>query len=310
MSSNSQDSGATLRDKYDAGWTTIRGWVKDTVEDIREHPLLKDKTFLQMYPIPNGGLVPAVLVCEEFGRSSISAVVAEDPEEADFYVDDLIESGTTKDRHSDKPFFALIDKPNSSLKDKWIVFPWDRLKKIEGPEDNILRLLQFIGEDPTREGLVETPSRVVRSFQQLYSGYKKDPEDVLKTFTEGACDEMVILKDISFYSMCEHHMLPFFGKAHIAYIPKGRIVGLSKLARLLEIYSRRLQVQERLTQEVTAALDSVLMPRGSACVIEGQHFCMMCRGVMQQEAVMTTSSLTGVFKSDPATRAEFLSMVK
>lgn len=177
-------------------------------------------------------------------------------------------------------------------------------------EQIVADLLKAIGENPKREGLIETPSRVVKSWQQLYSGYRyKTDEDiasVLKIFEDGACKEMVVLKNIEFQSMCEHHMLPFVGKAHIGYIPNGRILGISKLARLLEIYARRLQVQERLTEQITAALDKHLLPKGSACVIEAHHQCMSCRGVMKQNTSMITSSLTGEFLQ-AAVRAEFLS---
>lgn len=170
-------------------------------------------------------------------------------------------------------------------------------------------LLFHIGENPDREGLLETPARVAKSWDELFAGYKQDPAEVMKTFEDGACDEMVLLKDIEFYSMCEHHMLPFFGKAHVAYIPHGKVIGISKLARVLEIYSRRLQIQERLCQQVTQALAQHLQPKGAACVIEAQHFCMVCRGVNKQNSTMVTSSLWGAFR-DPEPRAELFSLIK
>jgi GTP cyclohydrolase I len=180
----------------------------------------------------------------------------------------------------------------------------------ESTKSAIKQIIEVIGDDPKREGLRETPQRVVNSWDELFSGYKQNPEEVMKTFEDGACDEMVILRDIEFYSTCEHHMLPFFGKAHIAYLPNGRVLGLSKLARVLDIYSRRLQIQERIGQQVTKALDDHLKPKGAACIIEAKHFCMLCRGVNKQNSVMITSSLTGRFKEDPATRAELMSLVK
>lgn len=180
-------------------------------------------------------------------------------------------------------------------------------------EDVVRLILHGIGEDPDREGLVETPSRVVKSWDQLFSGYTyktdEDVSKVLKVFEDGACREMVILRDIDFVSMCEHHMLPFIGKAHIGYLPAGRIVGISKLARLLEVYSRRLQVQERLTEQVTSAIMKHLQPRGAACVIEAHHQCMSCRGVLKQGTTMVTSSLSGDFL-ESETRAEFFSLIK
>jgi GTP cyclohydrolase I len=177
----------------------------------------------------------------------------------------------------------------------------------------IRALLNYIGEDPSREGLLETPERVIKSYDELFSGYRFTDEKIaetLKVFEDGACDEMVVLKGIEFNSFCEHHMLPFIGIAHVAYVPSGKIVGISKLARLVDIYSKRLQVQERLTTQITAALDKHLMPKGSACVIEAKHQCMSCRGVGKQNSVMVTSSLTGVFKEEGTTRSEFLSLVR
>lgn len=167
-----------------------------------------------------------------------------------------------------------------------------------------------IGEDPNREGLVDTPDRIIRSWGELFGGYKESPETVLTTFTEGACDEMVILTNIEFFSTCEHHMLPFFGKAHIAYIPNNRVVGVSKLARLLDIFARRLQIQERIGTQVVDALMKHLEPKGAACVIEAQHLCMMMRGVEKQNSCMVTSALRGSFMHEPDTRAEFLRMIR
>ena len=178
-----------------------------------------------------------------------------------------------------------------------------------GIEFTVHKQLQYIGEDTTREGLLETPKRVIASWEKLYGGYSENPASVLKTFKDDTCDEMVILKDIEFYSTCEHHLLPFFGKAHIAYIPNGKVVGISKLARLLEIFSRRLQIQERIGQQVTSALMTELEPLGCACVIEAQHFCMRARGVEKQNSIMITSSLEGVFRETQA-RQEFLQFIK
>jgi GTP cyclohydrolase I len=171
-------------------------------------------------------------------------------------------------------------------------------------------LLRYMREDPDREGLVETPDRVLRSYEELFSGYNQELASVFKTFQDGACDEMVVLTGIEFSSTCEHHLLPFAGVAHVGYIPNGKIVGISKLARLLEIYSRRLQVQERLTVQVTKALDDYLQPLGSACVLEAVHSCMACRGV-RKTSTMITSSLTGVFKErGDGARQEFLGLIK
>lgn len=177
-------------------------------------------------------------------------------------------------------------------------------------KESIKDILRFIGEDPQREGLLNTPSRVVKSWEELYSGYGKNPEDLLTTFHVSGVDEIVLLKHIELYSMCEHHMLPFFGVAHVAYIPDGRVIGISKLARLVEIYARRLQVQERLGIQVTDALMNFLKPKGAACVIEAVHMCMRMRGVNKQNATMITSSLQGAFLTKPEARQELMQLIK
>ena len=172
-------------------------------------------------------------------------------------------------------------------------------------------LLSAVGEDPAREGLLDTPKRVRKSLAFLTQGYEMEPREVLGTaIFEEDYDAMVVVKDIEFYSLCEHHMLPFFGKAHIAYVPDGRIVGLSKLPRLVEVFSRRLQVQERLTKQIAEALAEALEPRGVGVVIEAAHLCMMMRGVEKQSSKTITSALRGIFRSDPRTREEFLALAR
>jgi len=191
-----------------------------------------------------------------------------------------------------------------------------RLSRIEPPlsrvgsEELIREVLRRIGEDPRREGLEQTPSRIVRSWDELFAGYKQRAEDVLATqFQSEQYNEMVLLRDIEFYSTCEHHMLPFHGRAHIAYLPGEKIVGLSKLARLLDVFAHRLQIQERLTQQIATELQRVLQPRGVAVMIEAKHQCMSCRGVRRQGSSMITSCLLGSFKEDLASRTEFFSLV-
>jgi len=176
-------------------------------------------------------------------------------------------------------------------------------------EDKIREFIDFIGDDSEREGLSETPSRVVKSWNELYSGYDANPKDVFKTFENEGFDSMVICKNIEFYSMCEHHMLPFYGKAHIAYIPDEKIIGLSKLARLTDIYSRRLQNQERLTDQIAKTLMGNLNPKGTGVIMEGKHFCMMSRGVQKQNSSMVTSSLYGIFRDDDV-KQEFIRLAK
>ena len=172
------------------------------------------------------------------------------------------------------------------------------------------RLLGELGEDPTREGLVRTPHRVARAFEFLTRGYSQDIQKVLNNavFKE-KYREMVLVKDIDFFSMCEHHMLPFYGRAHIAYIPNGKIVGLSKIPRIVDVFARRLQVQERLTQQIAETLNEALSPAGVGVVIEARHMCMMMRGVEKQNSVATTSAMLGEFHDDPETRQEFLDLI-
>ena len=172
-------------------------------------------------------------------------------------------------------------------------------------------LLLEIGENPDREGLAKTPERMERSMRFLTSGYHMDPAQVVHgaLFSE-SCDDMVIVKDIDLFSLCEHHMLPFYGKAHVAYLPNGKVLGLSKIPRVLEVFARRLQVQERLTNQVAIALDELLQPKGVAVVIEALHLCMAMRGVEKQNSTTITSAMLGSFKSDSRTRQEFLSLIK
>jgi GTP cyclohydrolase I len=178
-------------------------------------------------------------------------------------------------------------------------------------EPLVTALLKELGDDPGRDGLERTPSRVASAMRFFTEGYDKDPLEVLNgALFDVSYDEMVIVKDIEFYSLCEHHLLPFFGRIHVAYIPNGKIVGLSKIPRLIEMFGRRLQVQERLTTEIAETLEKVLEPKGVAVVCEAIHLCMMMRGVQQQNASAITSSLRGEFEKDPKTRAEFMDLLR
>ena len=184
-------------------------------------------------------------------------------------------------------------------------------------EDNLIileqltkDLLEGIGEDPSREGLLKTPNRVAKSWKFLTKGYTANIKEVINgaIFNED-CDEMVAINNIDFYSVCEHHLIPFFGKAHVAYIPEGKVVGLSKIPRIIDVFARRLQVQERMTQQIAKTLNEVLSPKGVAVVLEAQHMCMQMRGVEKQNSHATTSSMTGLFREDERTRKEFLNII-
>lgn len=184
-------------------------------------------------------------------------------------------------------------------------------QKTQSLSDNFEQVLNVIGEDPKREGLVKTPERVAKAMQFLTHGYDINPDDLVKqAIFHEEYSEMVIVKDIELYSLCEHHMLPFFGKAHVAYIPDGKIVGLSKIPRVVDAYSRRLQVQERLTIEVRDCIQRTLSPKGVAVVIEASHMCMQMRGVQKQNSVTTSSAFTGLFLNNDSTRKEFINLVQ
>lgn len=274
----------------------------------------------RVYAVPRGGIPAAYAI----GRHAPFDLV-NDPADADYIVDDLIDSGATMARMltaagrqpSGRKFMkpqpvpvALLDKRTDRWKGVWVVFPWEG-DSVGSFEDNILRTLQFIGEDSAREGLAETPARVAKAWQFWCKGYNEDPADILKTFEDGSekVDEMVMVRDIPFYTHCEHHMAPFFGRATVAYIPDGRIVGLSKINRLVDCFARRLQVQERLTTQVADALMEHLKPKGVGVIMTARHMCMESRGVCQQGHSTVTSALRGVM-SDGTVRQEFLHLAK
>jgi GTP cyclohydrolase I len=189
--------------------------------------------------------------------------------------------------------------------------PWTQPATETRFQSAVREMLELVGEDPDRDGLLKTPERVERAMRWLTRGYDLDAAEVIgDALFEETHQNMIVVRDIEFYSMCEHHMLPFFGKAHVAYIPDGRIVGLSKVARVVDVFARRLQVQERLTDQIAEALDDALAPRGVGVVLEASHFCMMMRGVEKQGSRTLTSALRGAFRDDPSTRDEFLRLVQ
>lgn len=286
--------------------------VAQTAEAIRQyaHGGAVPIAALTAYAVPRGGIPVAYAL-----QGVLGFQLTDDPADADFFIDDLIDSGSTCERYCDehpgKPFFALIDKRiDSEFKDLWIVFPWEVTDsgKDESATDAIVRLLQFVGEDADREGLQETPARVVKAWRHWCSGYGKDAGSLLKVFEDGAerYDQMVLVKDIPIYSHCEHHLAAIIGTASIAYIPDGKIVGLSKLSRLADMFARRLQVQERLTDQIADALVEHLQPLGVGVLIKARHLCMESRGICQQGHHTVTTALRGAIKDEAQTRAEFL----
>jgi len=177
-------------------------------------------------------------------------------------------------------------------------------------EDSVKKILEHIGEDPQREGLLDTPRRVQKAWEFMCSGYTQDPKEIMQSaLFSSSNDEMVIVKDIEFYSMCEHHMLPIIGKAHIAYIPNGKVIGLSKIPRVVDVFARRLQIQEQLTEQIAEAITDAIAPKGVAVVIDARHMCMEMRGVQKICSTTITSALRGIFKKEKKTKDEFLSII-
>lgn len=289
--------------------------ITDFNSDI---PMLADKIahldHSDIFGVPKGGVPLAMRLSDLSGLPITPEVTGP----RTLIVDDIVDSGRTMARFPNNDFLSIYwsgrcDPPTFYLHcsgDEWIHFWWEGTDQTSSIEDAVMRLLQYIGEDVHREGLIDTPKRVIKSYSHLFSGYSQKPEDILTTFSADGYDEMVLLKDIELYSMCEHHMLPFIGKAHVAYIPDKKIIGISKLARLVEIYARRLQIQERIGAQITSAIMKYLQPKGAACIIEAQHLCMKMRGVEKQNSVMVTSSLTGIFLDKPSVREELLRLVR
>lgn len=267
--------------KYNYSWAEF---YKD-LDILKTH--LKPTDVL--YSVPRGGF---------FVTNFLSQEKTVDINKATIIIDDILDSGRTKEKYkklSNAKFLVLVDKQDVKYKDKgYIVFPWENNEQDD--LDIVTRMIEAIGEDPTREGLLDTPKRVVKSWNKIFGGYNQTAEEVLQTaFTEDY-DQMIVCKNIEFYSMCEHHMLPFYGKAHIGYIPNEKVVGLSKMPRLLEVFARRMQIQERLTNQVAESMQNIIQPKGAGVIIEAKHHCMVCRGVEKQNSSMITTALTGVFK--------------
>ncbi len=193
-----------------------------------------------------------------------------------------------------------------------MIFPWEQKENDtdESITDNITRIIQYIGDNPNREGLLNTPNRVAKSWNELFSGYCKESKDVITDFNSNGYDEIILCKDIEFYSTCEHHMLPFTGTAHIAYIPGEKIIGASKMPRLLEIYARRLQIQENLCTQVADSLMNEIGAKAAACIIEAKHLCMSCRGVNKQHSSLVTSCMRGLFLERPSARVELMQLIE
>lgn len=301
--------------------------VEKLVDKI--YNILKEKNLTPKYVfgIPRGGMLPAYIIAKLF-----NATLVTDPDlglskrnESVLIIDDILDSGNTMNKYRQEDYTnkiikavllskqeevpgCIIAEPTGPM---WINFPWEiDDKEEEGVESNIVRILQYIGEDASREGLLETPHRVQKSYKELFAGYNQNPHDILaKRFTSDY-DQMVVLRNIEFTSMCEHHMLPFFGNVSIAYIPNGKVVGISKLARLVECFARRLQIQEQMTEQIAQSISEELEALGVGVVVKARHMCMLIRGVSKQQSEMVTSKVLGVMMDNPKAREEFLNLIK
>ncbi len=302
------------------------GLLVDNINKYNRN-LQSDLSIKKIYAIPRGGMIPGALLAMKL---NIPFVKKCEIDKSTLIFDDVVDSGHTIRRLFDDihpltvPVAALHYKvctPKAEMptfciacavqQGTWIEYFWESEADEAPAEDAVIRLLQYIGEDVEREGLLETPKRVIKAYAQMFKGYNQKPEDIIKTFEEKdqKYDQIVLLKDIELHSHCEHHMLPFSGRAHVAYIPKKGVIGVSKLARLVDMYSHRLQIQERIGEQVTAALVRHLDPLAAACIIEAQHLCMTMRGVEKQKSKMVTSSLKGSFLTDSAAKMELLTLI-
>lgn len=303
------------KQKVTLTWAETRQLADRMGESIRALLGTRSAGNVRAYGVPRGGwnvvgLLPWL-------------VPVDSPDEAEVIIDDIIDSGKTRKEYTSrnaKPFFALIDQFIPGLYNgRWIVFPWEVGREESGPEENVRRILQHIGEDPNREGLRETPKRFLKMMGELTCGYANDPaEHLKKLFTLddsqsglSGYDEIILSGPLPFVSLCEHHLAAFDGVAFIGYLPGagGKVVGLSKLARLLDGFANRLQVQERLTTQIADAIESVLKPQGVGVVIKGRHTCQCFRGV-KKDGRMVTSAMRGVFRESPTARAEFLALME
>lgn len=281
------------------------------VDDCKQLANKLDNKYDSVYAIPRGGVPVGLVLSQVKGLKLIEST--DKITDSTLIVDDLVDSGSTmnqfKGLYPNNDFAVLYVKPHSPLPnysveflDGWIVLPYEETEKDE--KDIVVRLLEVLGEDPTREGLLDTPKRVLKFYREFLSV----PEFNFTTFDSEGYDEMIVQKNIPFFSLCEHHMAPFFGTATVAYIPDKKIVGLSKLARTVKLYAGNLQNQERITSQVADRLEKELNPIGVAVILEARHFCMEMRGVKTTNTTTTTSKLTGVFRN-PEVRAELMAIV-
>jgi len=286
------------------------GKVEELVNDLVARI---DKTkYKFVFGIPRGGCIPAQMVAQKTGLRLIENISFKlnniDLKEV-LFVDDIIDSGKTKEKYKGD-FEALINKQtDEKYKGKWVEFYWENTDKDD--EDIIVRMLERIGENPNRPGLKETPRRVVKMWKEIFRGYDPAQKPIITAFNngeDGVTYDQMITDEGDFYSQCEHHIIPFFGRYYFAYVPGKTIIGLSKVARIVDYYSAKLQIQERLVKEILDEIERVAQPEGIALVIEGEHLCKSMRGV-KKKGKMKTTDLRGCFRTDEKTRSEFMGWV-
>lgn len=282
----------------------------------------RERRWEYVYGVPRGGCSAALLLQSLAHRDGQQMIVLDKPDSPSttLIVDDIIDSGDTIRPYVDQGYhvdtlFRGKDAPRdlaifATPVEGWVTFPFE-VNEGSGAEDAIVRLLQFIGEDPKRDGLIDTPKRVLKAWKEMTEGYEKDPKEILEIQFDQTYDELVLLRGVEFYSTCEHHLLPFYGVASVGYIPaKGQgVVGLSKLARLVDCFARRLQIQERMTRQIAETLNHCLNPTGVGVVIRATHTCMSCRGIRKPDADMVTSVMMGALRDTAEARSEFLSLI-
>jgi len=304
----------------DVGGQVTWSRVKLLADKIRKrHPDVDCVYGIPRGGIPVAGMLDLPYLITPFHNPTPQVIAGEAANQGKrcLVVDDIVDSGSTAEQYMGHglEFDALFRKPHSPRMfapsaeetSEWITFPWEVAET--GPEDAVRRLLEYVGEDPTREGLLDTPKRVVKAFREMTCGLQMEPASVLGTVFNETSDEMVVVKGIRFSSMCEHHLLPFTGTAAVGYVPDNKVVGLSKIPRLVEVFAKRPQVQERMTNQISQTLIDVLKPLGVGVVVKAHHSCMGCRGVRQPDAEMITSSMLGCMREDPASRHELLRLM-
>lgn len=275
--------------------------------------------------ISRGGIVPALMLANTVATPFkvvdpfVEGGLKEFAGKKIIIIDDIEDTGATlrffgeqAHKYGLVDFMSKVIVKRSKGDEAWYVFPWEtECDTVGGREQATVAILRSIGENPMREGLKDTPKRVAKMWGDLTTGYQQKPTEIMRTdFSSEQYDEMIVLKDIRYFSTCEHHLLPFYGKVHFAYIPEKKIVGVSKIIRLIDVFSRRLQVQERMTMQIGQTFEEIVKPKGVGIVVEGLHLCMMLRGVKRENPMMKTSYLGGVLRNKPEAREEFLKLIK